>query len=437
MRFYKNYVALILLLALTLNWVVEGSNYLGKVDMNLNLFPKFSIMVVEVFQFLVLLRLLLLYPRNRFIMASTVAVAVFCVFEFMVFMAVKADPLVWVSGIRYYFSFFPLLLIAYLLASNGYSLKREFNWLMLLVLFQVPVAVYQFFNLSDIQIVNDRQLLYDIISGTMGGIASNLMSLVIGIALLYFLIKFVEEKRPLYIVLACLLVVPPILAEAKGMLIVIFIVLLYLAFVYKFSLSRFLLLGGLATLLLVGFNYTYTLLGYGEPITLTYLIDYVQSESGGGRLSRIDSIVHSFSLLSNNDTLFLGMGIGNANKSPLGQDGQYYDFYTIRHSIDILVAETGLLGIVLFSFLIARMIWVSRSLLKNKYGMLQKDELLLTRVFLGSVFVFIYGLFWVDVLYRVQFMYPFGMMAGYVIGLHARVNAVEEPEEALQYQLQK
>ncbi len=437
MRFYKNYIVLILLLALTLNWVVEGSNYLGKVDMNLNLFPKFSIMVIEVFQFLILLRLLLLYPKNRFIMGATVAVAVFCVFEFLVFLALKADELVWVSGIRYYFSFFPLLLIAYLLAANGYSLKREFYWLMLLVLFQVPVAVYQFFNLSDIQIVNDRQLLYDIISGTMGGIASNLMSLVISIALLYFLIKFIEEKSPLYIMLSCLLVVPPILAEAKGMLIVIFIVLLYLAFVYKFSLSRFLLLGGMAMFLFVGFTYTYTLIGYGEPITLTYLIDYVQSESGGGRLSRIDSIVHSLSLLSDNDTLFLGMGIGNANKSPLGHDGQHYDFYTIRHSIDILVAETGLLGIALFSFLLAKLVWVSRSLLKNRNGMLQKDELLLTRVFLGSVFIFIYGLFWVDVLYRVQFMYPFGMMAGYVIGLHARVNAVEKSEEVIHYQLQK
>ncbi|WP_439883475.1 hypothetical protein ACSX1A_09925 [Pontibacter sp. MBLB2868] len=437
MKFYKQYIVLILVLAVTLNWVVEGSHYLGKVDMNLGLFPKMSITIIEFLQVFILIRIILLYPNNDFIMATIVGVALFCLLELAVLKALKTNISIWIAGIRYYFSFIPLVLIGYLLATGGESIKREFNWLLGLILLQIPVSIYQFMNVSKITVINDRQLLFDLISGTMGGIAPNLMSLLIGIGLLYFLIRYMEEKKFKYLLVSILLIVPPLLAEAKGMLLVILIVLGYLAFTFKFSLTRMLALGVIAIFLIVGFSYIYTLLGYGDSITISYLIEYANSESGTGRLSRIDSVFYSFSLLLKNGTLPLGMGIGNANKNPLGHDGHFYDFFTIRHSLDILITETGLLGLAFFSIIILKLFYITNSLLKNEANRLDKDDLLIARVFQGTMFIFLYGLLWVDVLFRVQFMYPFGLLAGFVIGLKYRMENEEKQQFKVSTKLQE
>ncbi|WP_187262785.1 hypothetical protein [Pontibacter beigongshangensis] len=418
MKLYKNYTVLILLLAIVLNWVVEGNNFMGKVDMNLGLLPKFSIVVIEFLQVAILIRILVLYSKVRFIVSTLAAVTAFCILQLVINKAMGAEVSVWISGIRYYFSFLPLFLLSYLLAYKNWPIKREFNWLLVLIVLQIPVTIYQYLNAPKVTILIDRQLLFDMISGTMGGTASNLMSLLIGFGLLYALIKLVEKKEIKYLLLSLLLLVPSILAEAKGMLIVILIALGYLAFIFKFNITNILALGVLAAAMVIGFSYIYIILGYGNTLTASFLIDYASSESGSGRLSRIDSVVHSFNLLLQNDTLLLGMGIGNANKSPLGHDGQFFDFYTIRHSVDILIAETGLLGITFLTAVLVKLIWISMHLLKTETINQNKDHLLIVRIFLGSIFIFIYGLFWVDVLFRVQFMYPFGMLAGYIIGLY-------------------
>ncbi|MFT2011404.1 hypothetical protein ACMA1I_22215 [Pontibacter sp. 13R65] len=436
MKYYNNYIIVILLLALVLNWVVDGSSFMDKASMNLGLMPKFTIIVIEILQALVILRILLFHYKNNFIMKTVFAVTVFCIFEFVVLKAMNASILIWISGIRYYFSFFPLFILSYLLAIKGYSITREFKWLIILILIQIPVTIYQFFNTSSVYLDNIRQPVFDMISGTMGGNASNLLSLVLGIGLLYFLIKFVEDKKLIFLFLSIALLVPPLLAEAKGMLILIIIALLYLALIFKFSFSRLLVLGVLATFLIIGFTYVYSLLGYAKELSVSYLIDYTSGESGKGRLSRIDSVVHSFNLLFQNDALLFGIGIGNSNKSPLGQDGQFYDFFTVRHSLDILITETGLMGLTIFTIILGKLISISKKLLASGEFIRDKDNLVITKVFLGTILFFIFGLGWVDVLFRVQFMYPFGMMAGYIIGLYHKIQITQKERVATYYHLQ-
>ncbi|MCC9138541.1 hypothetical protein ACFSKU_10735 [Pontibacter silvestris] len=410
---------------------------MGKVDMNLGFFPKFAIVIIEILQIFILLRLLILYTENNFMMLTIMAVAFFCLFELGVVKAMGASITIWISGIRYYFSFLPLFLLSYLLALKNCSIKREINWLIVLSLLQIPVTAYQYLNSSKVQL-NDRQLLFDMISGTMGGTASNLMSLVVGIGFLYFLIKLVEKRKLIFLLLSLVLLVPSTLAEAKGMMLVVMISLIYLAFIFKFNFSKILVLGVLAALMIMGFAYVYSLLGYdnyGKSLSVSYLIDYANSESGRGRLSRIDSIIHSLVLLSENNALLFGMGIGNANKSPLGHDGQFFDFFTIRHSIDILISETGLVGIAILIVLLWKMVWITRCLLKEQAIIHNESNLLILRLFLGTILIFIFGLFWVDVLFRVQFMYPFGMMAGYALGLHHKLKFDKKAVVVSNYEL--
>jgi hypothetical protein len=437
-KLYRGYIILILLLAIVMNWVVEGVNDMDKVDMNLDLMPKMSIIIIELLQALLFLRLFLLHTNNPFIVSVTLLVAVFCIVELIVLKASGASITIWISGIRYYFSFLPLFLLSYLMAYKGFQIKKEFNWLLVLVMFQVPVVIYQYLNRSHITIIRKRQLLFDLFSGTMGGIASNLMSMVICIGLLYFLVRYMQERKVKLLIPALLLLVPSVLAESKGMFLLIFIILIYLAIIFKLSMSQIISLGFIGLIMVGGFIYFYELLGYNESLDADYLVTYTQSITGAGRLSRIDSVPYAFSVIFEKNALFLGLGIGNANKSPIGDDGQYFDFFTIRHSMDILITETGLLGVFFFIYVIVKLFQVSKFLIRNAELLQDEHDLLLARIFMGLILVFLFGVFWVDALFRVQFMYPFGMLAGYMVGVYKRIKetAVYKLDEGLEPQTQ-
>lgn len=432
-KLYRIYILLILLLALVLNWVVEGSNMMDKVDMNLDLMPKMSIVIIEVLQIFLFLRLFLLYTNNKFVISVSSLVAIYIIIEYFVIKASGAGLTTWVSGIRYYFSFLPLFLLSYLLAYNGYQLKKEFNWLLVLILFQIPVVIYQYFHQGSITLIKERQLLFDLLSGTMGGIASNLMSLVICIGLLYFMIRYMEEKKLKFLVVSFLLLVPSVLSESKGMFILVFIIFIYLAIIFKLKASQIVSLSLLGGIIIGALVYLYMQLGYSDTLSLDYMVTYANSLSAAGRLSRIDSVSHAFSLIFEKNAFLLGLGIGNANKSPIGDDGQYFDFYTIRHSMDIFITETGLVGVLFFTYLVFKLFQISRYLIKNAEYLQNSYDLLMARIFLGLLFVFLFGIFWVDVLFRVQFMYPFGMLAGYMVGLYKKMKdgVVHASSEAL------
>lgn len=428
MKFYKNYIYVIFALALLLNWVVASESTVNeKVTFNLGLLPKFSIIIIELLQILLMVRLLVTHGKVRFINVTLLLVVLFSVFELFVGYVAKSKPPIWVSGVRYYFSFIPIFLLGYVLGTERYEFKKQLNFLLCLVLFQIPVVVYQYFRLPFVKI-DDRQLLYDMISGTMGGIASNLMALTLCIGVVYYLMKYLLTNKLKYIIITILLIIPAVLAEAKGMYVILFILMIYFFFTFRRKVVKMLKLVLIFIVLLIGFVWLYSILGYGygKGLDISYLFQYTEDESGAGRLSRIQSIWHAFEVIFDNGSPVFGMGIGNANKGPFGL-GKYYDYFTLRHSVDVLITETGIMGIVFLGIVIFRLMTVSNYVLKREVQLdTNSFQSLIARMFFALIFVFCFGLLWVDVLFRIQFMYPFGFMAGYIIGLY-KTHKENEP----------
>lgn len=409
---------------MTLNWVAEGTGTLGKIDLNLGLLPKKSIIIIEVFQMLFLLRLFFFLKKNFYLQIALLIAFVFISFEFLVHVFVGNSLTIWVSGIRYYLSFFPLFLLGYLLGKSGYTINREFKWLLAILFLQVPVSIWQFF-VAQIKILGTGQLYFDAIAGTMGGFVPNLMSVVLCFGIIFFLIKYIDDRKLRYAFCALILVVPSIISESKGMYIILLLISIYLVRISKLNASRVFSLVLISATLILGFIFAYNSLDFGlsqaKGFELSSLLDYLKSESGGGRLSRIESILHAFKVIFENQSPIFGMGIGSANSNPLGVNPRYNDFFTIRHSVDTVIVETGILGLIILVYLLVKMYLISRKVIRR----LPKSDtfnIQIAKLIGGMVAVLSVGLFWEDVLFRVQLMYPFGLLCGYIIGLNKRFS---------------
>jgi len=416
MRFERYYIYLILTLALTLNWIVDGSSSFGKTDLNLGLLPKKSIIVIELLQVLLLARLILRHFKQRIIQISLLLLSVIVGFEFVIHVILGNNITIFISGVRYYFSFFPLFLLGYIFGARKLTIKKEMRWLLILILIQIPVSIFQFFE-AQVKLAGSGLLFFDAISGTMGGFAPNLMSAVCCIGIFYFLIDYLDNKKVLSLVLAILLLIPPIISESKGIFLLLVVSGFFLIKSYKLNLVRyFLFFLGVALVGMISTSlYSFLDFGSAQNIDPEFLLEYIQKESGSGRLSRLDSIFYAFQQIFEEQSPLFGMGIGSANGNPIGANPKFNDFFTIRHSVDILITETGIIGL---SALILFIIYTARKItLLIKNPLVGSYELRLLR--LGGILIVILtiGIFWVDILYRVQFMYPFGLIIGYIFGL--------------------
>lgn len=421
-KYERYYLYLILTLALVLNWIVEGTSNFGKSDLNLGLLPKKSIIIIEVLQVFLLSYLLLFYKKYKFIIVVTFSAVLFVAFEFIIHYIFGNSITVWISGIRYYLSFSPLFLLGYVLSRKGYKIDREFNFLIFLLFLQVPVAIYQFLK-APILFTTGGASLFDAVSGTMGGFATNLLSAVLCFGIIYFLIRYLSEKKNKYLLYSIFLIIPPIIASAKGMYVVLIGISIYLFFSFKVSINNLLKYAFIFIVLVFGFTYAYNTLDYGQKVSLDFLIQYTQEESGRGRLSRTESISYATNLLIDEQSPLFGMGIGSANSNPLGDSPPYNNAFTIRHSLDTLITETGLIGLILIIFFTTKLFLVSQRVRKRLHG-IDTFNSNLACLLGGMILVFVMGLFWTDILFRVQFMYPFGLLAGYILGTNTNIKSI-------------
>ena len=427
MRFERYYIYLILTLALVLNWVVDGSGTLGKMDLNLGLLPKKSIIIIEVLQGLFLLYLLFKYKKYRFVNTAVLFTVLFIGFQFVVSIAIGNDITVLISGVRYYFSFLPILLIGYIYGVKGLDLGREFKWLLFLVVIQIPISIWQFF-VAKALILGTGQLFFDAIAGTMGGFAPNLMSMVTGIGIIYFLIRYIDERKVSFALMTMLLIIPSVISESKGMYIVLIVISVYLIRVSKLNLSRVIGMAAIIIILTFGYIIAYQSLDFGtsqaKGFELSFILDYVTTDSGRGRLSRVASIVYAINIIISEQSPLFGMGIGSANSNPIGPNPPYNDFYNVRHSIDVLITEMGVIGIIILIYFMFKVYKTAMKMVVK----LPKDEIFkirMAKLTAGLVLILSVGVLWEDILFRVQFMYPFGLLAGYILGLNKNYNMIK------------
>ncbi len=428
MRFERYYIYVILTLALVLNWVVDGSGTLGKMDLNLGLLPKKSIIIIEMLQGLFLFYLLLKYKKYTFTRIAVLFTVVLIGFQFVVTIAVGNDITILISGVRYYFSFLPVMIVGYIYGAKGLDMDREFKWLLILIIIQIPISIWQFF-VAKALILGTGQLFFDAIAGTMGGFAPNLMSMVTGIGIIYFLIRYIDERRVSFALIAMLLMIPSVISESKGMYIVLMVISVYLIRVSKLNLSRVIGMSAIIIILTFGYVIAYQSLDFGtsqaKGFELSFMLDYVATDSGRGRLSRIASIVYAINLIISEQSPLFGMGIGSANSNPIGPNPPYNDFFNVRHSVDILITEMGIIGVIMLIYFMFKVYKTAMKMIVK----LPKDEIFkirMAKLTAGLVLILSVGVLWEDILFRVQFMYPFGLLAGYIFGLNKNYNLIKK-----------
>lgn len=416
MKSYRWYIYLILTLALTLNWVVVGSDSFDKTNLNLNLLPKKAIILIELLQVILLAFLAFFYNRKKFVLNSIILVSIFVSFQLLVHLALDQSLTIWISGIRHYFSFFPLFLLGYILSLKKYTIDREFKLILFILFLQIPLVIYQYFKAIAVISVRGAAL-FDVVSGSMGGFASNLLSAVLCFGIVYYLIKYLDTSKIINLLWAFLLIIPPILASSKGMYVILLVIIAYLIKGFKISVTNVIKISSVAILIIIGFVLIFNEIDVGgKSIDVSFLLDYVQAESGRGRLSRIDSIVYASKLIFNEGSPLFGMGIGSANSNPIGATSPFDNPFTIRDSADILITEVGFLGVIVVIGLLFKLFQMSQRVVK-KLPSESKFNRHMALLLGGMVIVLLISLLWDNMLFRVQFMYPFGLLSGYVVGL--------------------
>ena len=407
-----------LVLVFLLNWLVVNPEIIYGRFNSLGLIPKQSIAIIEVialFIFLILLKKRFIFQRfNRLL----IFIIVFVLFHLALVLLFKGNIFNWVMGLKYYLTSIPILFAGYYLAKNQISLKPIIKVLAILILIQIPVSIVQF--LFDVPLVpGGAGTPYDLVSGTMGGISGNLLGIILASAITYlFLFSRNSNKKIYYYLGILLLLIPAILGEMKIVFIYLILIGGILFFYYKkFKRKDKVKLIFLFGLLLTGFKMVYDyVLDYGNRRDLFSLSFYANYESNiKGRLSRLDSFFYAWETIFNESiiTLFTGTGIGNASLNKFhGEHGHFLNEEAFQHFWYRLILETGFIGFLSFLFLLFYLLKISYNVYLNSSSEFLKT---ISFGFWCIVIISFIGGFSFDLFYRIQFIYPFSLLAGYII----------------------
>ena len=421
----KKLIYLNLVLAITLNWFTKNPSILTHGFSYLDILPKQAFGIVEVISILIFLGILPYLSKQKvFILPLALLIG---------YLAVSLPyTLIWdgkivhfIIGVRSYVSFIPIFYGGYYLSQKGYSIKPYVILILILSLIQLPVTIFQYvFSLTLLKRAGTQ---YDVIAGTMGGLAGNLMSILLSstaLVLIYFYFKY---KKKIILIGIASLIIPSILAEAKGVFIILF-----------FGLSYFLIAGNLKVNRKIGlifisiFLFTFLSFLYVSFIGLErdvldpeYYVEYENKKNfrEDGRVARYTSLILATELIASKPPgLVFGLGLGNAAKNNLvGQDGPFYSFFTVLHFWDRFIIETGFFGVFVVFFLIIK------SIMMLKYVEKKSNDKFLSVLAGGMtavMFVSIIAGVYTDHFNRVQYSYPLALIIGYIYSEYLKIKKV-------------
>lgn len=411
----------IITLIFTLNWLAYGENtYARAAFANLNLIPKPSIILPELLTYIYFINILVTNKSKKifFYFYAFCFIAVFYSFLSLLYSSSIFNLIV---GLRNYFGLVILFYIGYFYDNNKIHTLLKFFFI--IVLLQVPVAIYQFINSLRLIGVYPGTV-YDFVSGTIGGLASNVLTGLLFSVISFLVAFYLRLKNRKYLFLSLLLLVPSIIGSSKGAILYIFALSFYFTITsgrMSKILSSVIVYGIFLSVFILGYDYLYLENSNSSEhlIDIDLLVDSELADRGfENRLSRIQSLEKSFQTISENPFTFIfGYGFGSSSKGVLGADnGKYYSFWEVRHYYDQLIRETGIFGVLGFIFTIFTFsiflikMYASTSSIHHKALILGAG---------GIIIVILIGNMHVDLFNRVQFSYPFGFFMGYIFSKKA------------------
>lgn len=424
----KKLIYINLIFAIVLNWfstnpdITEyGFSYLG-------ILPKQTFALVELLSIVIFVLVIRKLLVEKKLIYSLLIVGYILLFYFPYTLLWEGSTTNYLTGVRSYASFIPMFVGGYYLSKIGESVKPYLILITILCLVQLPATIFQY--MFSFPLLN-RGTEYDVVSGTMGGINGNLMAVLIS-SVIIVLLRFYMTNNKKWLLLVCLaLIIPCILAEAKGIFPLLFIggsLLLFQSKVRKKNKVK--ILGtSLILFLIMAFSYSLLIERDRQPWDPMYYIEYEENKAKkvgpNVRLSRTDSFIYANELLfSKTIGPIFGLGVGNASTNKLpGNDGIYYSRLTIVHYWDKTLTEIGYFGIALLIILFLYF--------RKKFQHLEKKSRnpIIKSLAGGMAIVIpmtILAGFYTDHLAQVQFSYPFFFITGYLLSQTSKVKNVSK-----------
>ena len=340
-----------------------------------------------------------------------------------------------INGTRNFLKYLPVFLLPAVYAFSDKEIAKQLKFLFLLVLAQIPLAVYQ-------RVYVYTQESADFIAGTLGNakVLSGILLWTIAILFALYLKQKISAKILMIIVL--LLLIPIVLNETAASLFLFplaFITPLLFANLGHARLKYFIVTSVVSsfflTLLVVGYDYTYSeRWGSGGIVTLVTegkVLDYEtetdRNEYGSLAVGRITAINLAFEKLWNLDPtkLMVGVGIGNASDSIIEDfTGEYYEEYSdygiTKHSFSNIMWSFGLIGVVLF-YIFCLMVFKDAQILSSSSGIsgvIAVGSLGILAIFLlQSIYINIF----IDNIFGALFAYMSGYLASYRIWINYNI----------------
>ncbi|MBR9916564.1 hypothetical protein GYB29_02470 [bacterium] len=415
----KKLIYLNIVFAIVLNWFSEnpdislyGMSYLG-------IMPKQLFGLVELFSIVIFIILLKHFRKNKTFNLTLLIIFMGVLFYIPYTILWGGNIYNVLLGLRNFVSFVPIFFAGYYLSQKGYSIKPYLTLIVLLCLVQIPVTIFQYlFSFS----LLTRGTSYDAVAGTMGGLNTNVLAILL-ICVIITLIKiYLRFKSKKFLVIAALLFIPPVLGDAKGVFVLLFIGLIFLLMLSEVSINRKITFTFVSVIMFSLLSILYTNIIQEESrrvldpeYYLTYEVSKKYREGDNIRLSRIESVSYATELVNNNPFTFIfGYGLGNASRNNLyGSDGEYFSSTKIIHFWDKTLTEIGFLGFFLVLSLMVRIFFILRRLEKRLF---YQDEFISTLSGGMSIVILLMVLsgFYTDHISKVQIMYPLSLLLGYL-----------------------
>lgn len=335
---------------------------LDYLSFNLGIIPRYLTLIPELFSVWVLIMLLFLAATNKSVAIKTRYIIFFSIFFLHILIGILLNlvpPGTIIAGLRVYFKCIPFFLLPAVYNFSDKQIENQIKFLLILALFQFPVAIYQ-------KLVESRGVLSgDAVRGTLNTSSTLSIFLVCTIAILLAFFYKKKIRRLTFLAVLFLLFLPTTLNETKGTLILLPIALIVPScFIpgIKTKIKKMLGVSAVFIVLISIFIPVYD--HYMRPRWGHGIIDiYTTREKLENsllpstsshdiyRVGRIDSILFAFTMLSEDPfKLWFGVGIGNASDSFLkGFSGEYAKYaYLIVGAMSNLLWEIGILGVILF-----------------------------------------------------------------------------------------
>lgn len=272
-----------------------------------------------------------------------------------------------IIGLRDYFLFLPCFLFPLVYDFTDTQIKKQLVFILILLYFQVPIALYQRLFLFKTTFTGD------VVTGTFWGPAPLSLLIIAGICILYAFYLRNSISLKAFLLLSFFLFIPAMINETKATVFLLPAGLFSASFLEKsqnpFSKIKnifimIFILGLLLTVFTMIYNTFYKDEEKSRRGLLTHLESIYQGKSylywgdraedeNDRKVGRVDAVVLAYKNLSKDvGTMIFGMGMGNAHSTDLSAFGikriNVNEYGGELNVISSMLWEAGFLGLLLY-----------------------------------------------------------------------------------------